>query len=129
MLTLLVSYFRTTKNEVVVEHLGSSETVFKAVIDLVNEKELPWYNLMAVLMDSCSVMRGSKNGFEIKLRESVAPALIDMDGDSCHHIHNACKKFTKIFDKYLEQLYQDIYNDFKWSEDIRVILEDITLNA
>ena len=113
MLTLLVSYFRTTKNEVVVEHLGSSETVFKAVIDLVNEKELPWYNLMAVLMDSCSVIRGSKNGFEIKLRESVASALIDMDGDSCHHIHNACKKFTKIFDKYLGQLYQDIYNGFK----------------
>ena len=80
---------------------------------------------MAVPMDSCFVMRGSKNGFEIKFRESVAPALIDMDGDSCHHIHNACKKFTKIFDKYLEQLYQDIYNDFKWSEDIRVILEDI----
>ena len=74
---------------------------------------------MAVLMDSCSVMRGSKNGFEIKLRESVAPALIDMDGDSCHHIHNACKKFTT------EQLYQDTYNDFKWSEDIRVILKDI----
>ena len=89
------------------------ETVFKAVVELINEKELPWYNLMAVLMDSCSVMRGSKNGFEIKLRESVAPALIDMDGDSCHHIHNACKKFTKIFDKYLGQLYQDIYNGFK----------------
>ena len=93
---------------------------------MINEKELPWCNLMAVLMDSCSVMRVSKNGFEIKLRESVAPALIDMDGDSCHHIHNACKKFTKIFDKYLEQLYQDIYNDFKWSEDIQVILEDIS---
>ena len=30
----------------------------------------------------------------------------------------------KIFDKYLEQLYQDIHNDFKWSEDIRDILED-----
>ena len=49
-------------------------------------------------------MRGSKNGFEIKLRESVAPALIDMYGDSCRHIHNACKKFAKIFDKCLEQL-------------------------
>ena len=96
-----------------------SETVFKAALDLINEKELPWCNLMAVLMDTCSVMRGSKNGFEIKLRESVAPALIDMDGDSCHHIHNACQKFTT------EQLYQDTYNDFKWSEDIRVILKDI----
>ena len=80
---------------------------------------------MAVLMDSCSVMRGSKNDFEINLCENVASALIDTDGDSCHHIHNACKKFTKFFDKYLAQLYQDIYNDFKCSEDIRVILEDI----
>ena len=73
---------------------------------------------MAVLIDSCSVTRGSENGFEIKLHESVALALIDMDVDSCHHIHNACKKFTKIFDQYLEHHYQDIYNDFKWSEDI-----------
>ena len=70
-------------------------------------------------------MRGSKNDFEIKIRESVTRALIDMDGDSCHHNHNACKKFTKIFGKYLEQLYQDICNDFTWSEVIRVILEDI----
>ena len=78
--------FCYARNEVVVEHSGSlnlptvkSETVFKAVV----QKELPWYNLMAVLMNSCSAIRGSKNGFEIKLRESVAPALIDMDGDSC----------------------------------------------
>ena len=69
---------------------------------------------MAVLIDSCSIIRGSKNNFEIKLRESVAPALVDMDGDSRHHIHNACKELTKIFDKYLEQLYQGNYNDFKW---------------
>ena len=64
MLTLLVSYFCTTKNEVAVEHLGSLnlltvkwETVFKVVVDLINEKELPWCNLMVVLMDLRSVMR------------------------------------------------------------------------
>ena len=58
VLTLLVSYFCITKNEVVVKHLGSlnlptvkSETVFKAVVDLINEKELPWCNRMAVIMD------------------------------------------------------------------------------
>ena len=113
---MLGSYFCTTKNEVVAEHLGSlnlptvkSETVFKAVVGLINEKELPWCNLMAVLMDSCSVMRGSTKGFEIKLCESVTPALIDMDGDSCHYIHNACKKFTKILEviyKYKIQVFR-----------------------
>ena len=80
---------------------------------------------MALPMHSCSVMKGSKNGFESKLRESFAPAPIDIDGDSCHHIHNSCKMFAKIFNWYLEKLYQDIYNDFKWSEDMRVILQDI----
>ena len=80
---------------------------------------------MAVLMDSCSVMRVSKNGFENKLCESVAPALIDIDSDSCHHIHHVCKKFIKIFNKYLEKPYQDIYNDFKWSEDMQVIMQDV----
>ena len=45
VLTLLVSYLCTTKNEVVVEHLGSLnlptvklETVFTAVVDLINGK-------------------------------------------------------------------------------------------
>ena len=41
-----------------------------------------------MLMDSCSVMRGSKNGFEVKLHENMASHLIDIDGDVCHHIHN-----------------------------------------
>ena len=74
VLTFLVSYFCTTKNEVAVEHLCSlnlptakAETAFKAVVDLINEKELPLCNLMVVLIDPYSVMRGSKNGFEIKL--------------------------------------------------------------
>ena len=74
---------------------------------------------MTVLIDSCSVIkfRDSNNGFENKPCESVAPALIDIDSDSHHHIHNACEKTANIFNKYLEKLYQDIYNDFKWSED------------
>ena len=28
------------------------------------------------------------------------------------------KIFTKIFNKYLEKLHQNIYNDFKWFEDM-----------
>ena len=75
-------------------------------------------------MDSRGVMRGVKNGFETKLRDQLAPNLLDVDVDACHHIHNAAKKFTKVFDRYLET-YRDIYNDFKWSEDVKVVLEDL----
>lgn len=52
-------------------------------------------------MDSCNVMRGSKTGFEIKIREHQANHLFDIDGDSCYHIHNAVKKFSAAFDGYL----------------------------
>ena len=64
-----------------------------------------------VLIDSCSVMRGSKNGFEVKLRENVTSHLIDIDDDACHHIHDASKEFTEIFNKHLEIQSRDIYND------------------
>ena len=70
-------------------------------------------------------MRGVKNGFETKLRDQVAPNLLDVDGNACHHIHDATKKFTKVFHRYLESLYRDIYNSFKWSEDLKVVLEDL----
>ena len=55
----------------------------------------------------------------------MASHLIDIDGDACHHIHNDSKKFTEIFNKHLEVLFRDICNDFKWSEDLRVILEEM----
>ena len=72
-----------------------------------------------------SCMRGSKNGLEKKLRETVCPNLLNTDGGSCHHIHNGSKVFTEVFGKHLKHLFQSIYSDFKWSEDHRNILKDI----
>ena len=56
------------------------------------------------------------------MRESVAPGVLDIDGDSYHHIHNCTKKFTNVFEMYLEKLFHDLYNDIKWSEDLKEIL-------
>ena len=103
----------------------NSLKVYDAVETFFRSNELPWNHLLSTLMDSCGVMRGVKNGFETKLRDQVAPNLLDVDGDACHHVHNAAKKFTKVFDRYLETLNRDIYNDFKWSEDLKVVLEDL----
>ena len=129
ILTLLVSYFCHLKKEIVVEHLTSlnlaivnSLKVYDALETFFRSNELPRNHLLSTLMDSCGVMRGVKNGFENKLRDQVAPNSLDVDGDGCHHVHNAAKKFTKVFDRYLETLYCDIYNDFKW---LKVVLEDL----
>ena len=84
---------------------------------------LPWGNVIAILMDSASVMRGSKNGLEKKIRESVAPHLVDIDGDSCHHMHNIVKKLVHPHGYYLESLFLNIYNDFKLSPDAMDLLK------
>ena len=79
-----MSYFCELRKEIIIEHLASvnipivnAETVYAAVVDLVKSKEIPWKNLLAMLMDSCGVMRVSKNGFETKIRLRVAPHLLD----------------------------------------------------
>ena len=100
-ITLLVSNFCHLKKEIVVEHLTSlnlavvnSLKVYDTVETFFRSNELPWNHLLSTLMDSCGVMRGVKNGFETKLRDQVAPNLIDVDSNACHHVHNAAKKFT-----------------------------------
>ena len=133
VLTLFVSYFCHLKKEIVAEHLTSlnlaivnSLKVYDAVETFFRSNELPWNHLLSTLMDSCGIMRGVKNGFETKLRDQVAPNLLAVDGHACYYVHNTAKKFTKVFDRYLEILYRDNNNDFKWSEDLKVVLEDFS---
>ncbi|CAL8373269.1 unnamed protein product [Arctogadus glacialis] len=79
-----------------------------------------------MLMDSCAVMRGSKTGLEIRMHQ-YCPNLLDVDGDSCHHIHNAAKKFSEPFDSYLEKLFIDLQVDHQWSPDQVMYLKEIAM--
>ncbi|GBM32898.1 hypothetical protein AVEN_13274-1 [Araneus ventricosus] len=69
-------------------------------------------------------MRGENAGLEVKIR-SPCPHLLDIDGDSCHHAHNAAKQFSKLFGMHVESLCTDIHNDLKWSSDLRAIFSEI----
>ncbi|GBN19209.1 hypothetical protein AVEN_6412-1 [Araneus ventricosus] len=83
-------------------------------------------NLMSILMDSCNVMRGSKSGLEARIREKTTH-LLDIDGDSCHHIHNSAKKLCKPFKGHVEKYFTDVFNDFKWSPDQKECCSEICL--
>lgn len=105
MLAVLASYFSVEQKKVVVEHLRSVEvfkvdtkSILAALDSLFTDMKLPWKNLVSILMDSCNVMRGSKNGLEVQIRRERAPNLLDIHGDFCHHVHNACKKFCSPFE-------------------------------
>ncbi|GBL77986.1 hypothetical protein AVEN_143306-1 [Araneus ventricosus] len=75
-------------------------------------------------MDPCSVMRGENAGLEVKIR-SQRLNILDIDGDSFHHVHNVAKQFPKPFGMQVECLCTDIRNYLKWSPDLRAIFSEI----
>lgn len=132
VLAVLVSFYDKQSEMVVCEHWKSIElikvdaaSIYSVIVELIESNDVPWSNLVSILMDSCSVMRGKKSGVETRIRNEKAPHLLDVDGDSCHHIHNSCKKFCDPFEKYLEYLFIDIHNDFKWSSDQKELLSEV----
>ena len=46
--------------------------------------------MLAVLMDSCAMMRGCKIGLEKRLRDGPVPHLLDIDGDLSRTISKSC---------------------------------------
>ncbi|KAL6473257.1 hypothetical protein MHYP_G00194450 [Metynnis hypsauchen] len=121
---MLVCHYHDDLRKVMVEHLGSLEilrvdaaSLEKVLCDFFVKNNIPWQNLVSLLMDSCAfLMRGSKTGLETRIHQHC-PNLLDVDGDSCHHIHNAAKKFSEGFDGYLERLFSDLQVDHQWSPD------------
>ena len=106
--SILVSFYDEEKERSVVEHYSSIECVvvnvqvlFNSIENLFELDSIPWHNLISDLSDSTNYMRGKKSGLETKLREKQ-PNLLDIDGDICHHIHNAVKNFCSPFDDFVE---------------------------
>ena len=103
VLSLIVYFFNDITKLVVLRHLDSVELItvdaaslFKSISYVIEEKAIPCKNLISVLFDSCNVMRGCHSGVEVLLK-SKAPHLLDIDGDSCHHIHNVAKSLLLLF--------------------------------
>ena len=124
VLSILVSYFNPDRKMVDVGHLGSLEVLKVNALKLekllekfFEENNIPWSNLVSMLMDSCGVMRGSKQGLETIIRQNHCPSLLDIDGDSCHHIHNSAKVFAASFSNHLEKLFSDLHTDHQWATD------------
>ena len=105
-----------------------ASALYAEVCALQKSFELPWQNLLAMLMDSvhASVMRGHKSKLGTRIREEVPPHLVDTDGDACHHVHNIIKKLCSYFENYVENLFRQICTDFATSADSLEILKEIT---
>ena len=69
----------------------NAETVFTAVQEQLINDDVPFTNLVCFIR-LCSIHERRENGFQSKLK-TVAPQIIDIDGDVCHHIHIAVTFF------------------------------------
>ena len=69
-------------------------------------------------------MRGHKSGLETRTRD-FTPPLINIDGNTCHHVHNIVKTFTGSFENYIENMFCQIYTEFNTSADSMEMLKDI----
>ena len=65
VLAVLVSSYSVTSGKVVIRHLTStsmtrvnSQALYNCLMQLFTKLNLPWTNVVSILMDSCSVMRG-----------------------------------------------------------------------
>ena len=117
VLAILASYYDESSSRVVITHLNSSEvtkcdanSIYNVIKSYVDDKHIPWDNLISVLLDSCATMRGKKTGVETRLRAHV-PHLVDIDGDICHHIHNTTKVYCKPFNSWAEKMFFAVHTD------------------
>ena len=141
VLSLIVSYFDDESGEILVNHLASVElvrtdakSIFNAIVGVIESNKIPWTNLVSALLDSCNVMRGKKSGVETLLRKK-APHLLDIDGDTCHHLHNVAKALCEPFQEwseaqkknthYLEKLFTDLFTDFRYCTQYKDIMSEI----
>ncbi len=129
--SVLVCYYDEDKGESVTEIYMSksmkkvnAELLVSQVTKQLKDDKVPLTQLVSNLSDSANYMRGKKSGFEKRLRD-LAPHLLDIDGDVCHHVHNIVKKFCGFFGRVVEGLCDDVYTEVKWGPDIKDYLQEV----
>ena len=121
--SIIVCYFDDDLGRTVIKHYESIDMIIvnaqslkNKIVELFTQDEIPFLNIVSDLSDSTNYMRGKKGGLETLLCE-IAPRLLDI-GDLCHHVHNAIRKFSDPFDKYIQRYLDDIHTDMQYSVDI-----------
>ena len=102
--SILVCYYNRTTKRIAVEHLGSvdipsctSENLYNETKKLLLHDSLSWKKLIELLADSANTIQGKISGIETLIRTRDANHLLDIDGESYHHMHIVVKKLTSFF--------------------------------
>ncbi|KAH8025584.1 hypothetical protein HPB51_010042 [Rhipicephalus microplus] len=113
-LDVLVRYFSSSQQEVVVEHVQSFDlgrATAEIIVGCIEEAiaDLPKQGLVCFFSDGPNVMKSVRN----KLQKHVAPSLIDIGNCNLHKVHNAFGRGLDAFGLDVEEVVRNIYYYFK----------------
>ncbi len=121
ILNILVRYFDEGMGKVETQHLASRKmniadalTITHILTDILQSYSLTWNQVVGILLDNCSVMRGEKSVVETLVRREN-PSLLDISGDTVHMVSNSAKALLNPFQGFVEQFCSDVYYDVEKS--------------
>lgn len=85
---------------------------------------MKWSQIISVLMDDSSTMRGIRKRVEPLIREKNSH-LLDICGDSVHMMSNVAKVLMTKIDVDVQGICSDIYYDVEESPKVGEILHEI----
>ena len=118
----------------VVVNKANSDNLVAAILKLLRDDDLPLDNLIQIMSDSPSVMRGAVRGVVTVIKRDHAPHLIDISGCSLHTVSNAVKGALEKLDLYdeLEEFVQDVSSFMKshisLTDEFSVLQEELELS-
>lgn len=119
ILNVLIRFFDEEMEKVVTQHLGSkmlniadASAITNSMEDILQSYSLNWDQVVSVLLDNCSVMRGKRSGVETQIRKQN-PFLLDISGDTVHMVSNAAKALLSPFKEFVEDFCSDVYYDIE----------------
>ena len=131
ILNVLVQYYDEEEGKIQLRHLGTrkqnlatAKDIIDSIESIFEEYAIKWNQVVSVLMDNCSTMRGVRGGVETLARERN-PSLLNVSGDSVHMLNNIAKVLLGNFDNAIQPLCSDLYYDIEESPKVRHIFMEL----
>ncbi|XP_045177599.2 uncharacterized protein LOC123537819 [Mercenaria mercenaria] len=133
ILNVIAQYYDEESEKIEITHLGSRKQNLATAADILDslesiltEYELNWFQILSVLMDNCSTMRGVRGGVETLVREKN-PNLLNVSGDTVHMVNNVSKALMKSVDQSVTAFASDLFYDIEESPKVQEVFAEIQL--
>ena len=131
ILNILVQFYDDEDQKVMLHHLGSRKQDLATAVNflqsieiVLQEYSIEWSQVVSVLMDNCSTMRGIKGGVEALIREKN-PQLLHISGDTVHMINNVAKTMMTSVDDGIQALCSDLFYDIAESPKVKQLFHEL----